>query len=1471
MLKTPLTKFLNASPSLWLSAAMLLVVAVAFGLYVRAEKQIDRANEQRLSSVELADQLRHSSDDLTQMARSYAATGDPRYKKHYQDILDIRDGKKPRPEGYFHSYWDLVLADAKFQETGGGQAISLLELMRQTGFADDEFSKLSEAKALSDVLSAIEFKAMKLVETVGPEAEANSFKARLMLNDAPYLQAKAAIMRPINASFELMDKRTSEQVHASELIATVFRAIFVLCTLVAIFMLWRAYATVRKILGGSARELHAHIERIGRGELSSPIPVAPGMEGSVLTGLLSMQISLRTSQLRQNAIFAASPDAMLTSDAQGLITQANQQAESLLGYTENELIGLSVETLVPERLREEHPKLRADFAASPAGRRMGHGLAVKARRKDGSEVDVEVSLSRIDTDQGFLFVSALHDISERLQQEEQIHQLLAEKDTVLNNAVVGIAYLKHRRIVFCNRRLEEIFQYDSGELTGESSERLYDSRETFDHIGVVAYSTVAKGRPYSTEVRLRHKDGSLFWGTLSGRTIDPTRPNEGSIWIYADITKLKLAEDDLRIAATAFEAHQGIIVTDAGGVIIRINPAFSQISGYLPEEAVGLKMSFLRSERQSEDFYSRMWETINRDGTWQGEIWNRIKNGAVHPHWVTISTVRDTDNAITNYVGTYTDITDRQEALTALQTREVWFRSIFENTNTGIASTDTTGKVTSFNEAFRAILGYDAETLGGMNFADFTHPDDLKLEAVFFDEILVGKRDHYQIAKRYLASDGRIVWVDLSTAAIRDTQGAVKSFVAVVQDITERRGTEQLLKESELRLRTIIDNEPECIKIIDAQGRLQQMNPAGLAMIEAESLEQVAGRPLLDLIVPEHRVAYADLHQRVLAGETMKMEFEVVGLKGGRRWLETHAVPISDSGETVHLAVTRDITEHKRIAGDLRIAATAFESLEGMMVTDADGVVLKVNKAFTEITGYTAAEIVGQTPQMLQSGRHDAEFYRAMWETINSTGGWQGEILDRRKNGEIYPKWLTISAVKSDHGVVTHYVGTHYDITERKNADAKIEDLAYFDQLTGLPNRTLLQDRLKQATTSSSRTGSYGALLFIDLDNFKTLNDTLGHEVGDQLLKQVAQRLTLCVREGDTAARLGGDEFVVILANLSMTERDAAAGTETAAEKILATLGKVYGLGNVAHHSTVSIGATLFNGSSTSSDDLMKQADLTMYKSKEAGRNTVRFFDPAMEIAVKARTALESDLRSAVDAQQFLLHYQAQVAGGQVTGAEVLVRWKHPERGMVSPADFIPLAEETGLILPLGHWVLETACTQLAGWAAQPEMAHLTVAVNVSARQFSQPDFVDQVLAVLKNTGANPHRLKLELTESMLANNVQDIIEKMFSLKAKGIGFSLDDFGTGYSSLSYLKRLPLDQLKIDQSFVRDVMSDANDAAIAKTVVALAQSLGLGVIAEGVETEAQRSFLADAGCHACQGYFFSRPLALEGFEAYVKTG
>jgi len=550
-----------------------------------------------------------------------------------------------------------------------------------------------------------------------------------------------------------------------------------------------------------------------------------------------------------------------------------------------------------------------------------------------------------------------------------------------------------------------------------------------------------------------------------------------------------------------------------------------------------------------------------------------------------------------------------------------------------------------------------------------------------------------------------------------------------------------------------------------------------------------------------------------------------------------------------------------------RLAATTFEAQEGMIITNAESVILRVNQAFTDITGYTAEEAVGQTPRLLKSGRHDARFYQAMWEILKHDKYWQGEIWNRRKNGEVFPAFLAITAVKGYAGEISHYVGMLSDITTRKAAEEEIQQLAFYDSLTHLPNRHLLVDRLHQALAVSARSGREGALMFIDLDNFKTLNNTLGHDKGDQLLHQVAQRLSTCVREGDTVARQGGDEFVVMLEDLSGNSQEAAAQTKTLGEKILATLSQPYQLAGHEHYITASIGVTLFTDQRATVDEMLKQADLAMYQAKAAGRNTLCFFDLDMQALVTSRAALEVDMRQGLHQDEFLLYFQAQVDGaGRLTGAEALVRWQHPRRGLVLPAEFIPLAEDTGLILPLGHWVLETACAQLVAWAAQTEMARLTLSVNVSARQFRHPDFVDQVLAILDSSGADPQKLKLELTESLLLDNVEDIVSKMMALKACGVGFSLDDFGTGYSSLSYLKRLPLDQLKIDQSFVRDVLTDPNDAAIARTIVALAQNLGLAVIAEGVETEAQRDFLALHGCHAYQGYLFGRPGRVEALLA-----
>lgn len=622
----------------------------------------------------------------------------------------------------------------------------------------------------------------------------------------------------------------------------------------------------------------------------------------------------------------------------------------------------------------------------------------------------------------------------------------------------------------------------------------------------------------------------------------------------------------------------------------------------------------------------------------------------------------------------------------------------------------------------------------------------------------------------------------------------------------------------------------------------------------------------------EARQQLAETHASLLAEKRRQEELLTqLGqaneqLAQAKTGLEARVAERTEALRRANEQLTSELNERKRAEQELRLAATAFESQEGMLISDGEGTILRVNKAFTEITGYQAEEAVGHKASLLKSDRHDEVFYRNLWQTLDREGAWHGEIWNRRKDGGCFPAWLTVTAVKAEEGRITHYVGTLTDLTQRKEAEEEIRELSFYDQLTQLPNRRYLMDRLQRALASANRSQRAGVLLFIDLDNFKILNDTFGHDHGDLLLREVAQRLGTCTRDGDTVARLGGDEFVVMIEDLGTNLQEAAESARIVSEKILTTLAIPYQVAGHEHHNTPSIGVAMLSAHPQDVDEPLKQAEIAMYQAKSAGRNTVRFFDPEMRNVLTARASLELDLRQALLENQFLLYYQPQVdTAGRVTGAEALIRWRHPVRGIVSPAEFIPLAEDTGLILALGQWVLETACKQLVRWGRRAETADLTLAVNVSARQFRHERFADEVLDTLRRSGAAAERLELELTESLLLDDIEDTIIKMTALKNEGVRFSLDDFGTGYSSLAYLKRLPLHQLKIDQSFVREVLSDPNDAAIASTVVALGQSLGLEVIAEGVETQEQRDFLFGQGCYAFQGYLFGRPVPIDEFE------
>jgi diguanylate cyclase (GGDEF)-like protein/PAS domain S-box-containing protein len=687
----------------------------------------------------------------------------------------------------------------------------------------------------------------------------------------------------------------------------------------------------------------------------------------------------------------------------------------------------------------------------------------------------------------------------------------------------------------------------------------------------------------------------------------------------------------------------------------------------------------------------------------------------------------------------------------------------------------------------------------------------------------------------------------------------------------ERKQAEQSLQESNNSFRAVLQAVPDLMFELDVTGKY--LNVWGVrGDLLAAPKSQLLGKSVTEMLPPE---TANEVLAAILDADEKGTSFGrqiMLPLPQGPRWFELSVSRKgAASGESnSFIVLSRDITEHKAAEEALRIAATTFETQEAILITDPDSRILRVNRAFEEITGYSAEEMVGQTPSILQSGRHDAAFYQAMWSALHDSGKWSGEVWDRRKNGEIYPKFMTITAVYADNQQVSNYVAVFTDISRRKQSEQEIHQLAFYDPLTQLPNRRLLQDRLQQAMAVSLRSGRHGALLFLDLDHFKMINDTQGHAVGDLLLIEVARRLLICVREGDSVARLSGDEFVVVLEDLSSQADEAATQVELVAEKIRYELNQPFTLKDYKCLTTPSIGISLFHGHLDSMEDLFKHADVAMYQAKAAGRNAIRFFDPQMQTALDARAALEADLRHAIEKQQFRLYYQIQVDSlRRPLGAEVLLRWEHPERGFVFPDQFIPLAEETGLIVPIGLWVLETACTQLKAWQRDVLTRDLMLAVNVSAKQFRQTDFVAQVQRVLLESGANPSQLKLELTESIVLENVEDTIGKMQTLKLLGVGFSMDDFGTGHSSLSYLKRLPLDQIKIDRSFVRDIASDPNDAAIVNTIIAMSQALGLNVIAEGVETEEQREFLDNHGCHAFQGYLFSKPVPLDQFEEKLK--
>ncbi|MDN6856769.1 EAL domain-containing protein [Pseudomonas sp. CAN2814] len=873
-----------------------------------------------------------------------------------------------------------------------------------------------------------------------------------------------------------------------------------------------------------------------------------------------------------------------------------------------------------------------------------------------------------------------------------------------------------------------------------------------------------------------------------------------------------------------------------------LEPGFWQRTLH-PEDAEHA-ITFCISESQAGRNHSFDYRMLAADGrvVWIRDIVTLIRHG---------------DDLILR--GLMIDITEAKHTEQALRLSEQKFASVFHHCpDIIVLARRVDGQLLAVNSTFEQQIGIPASEALGKTSTDlgiWGEPgmgpamlERLQGEPLNNVEIPLNRRDGTRFTA--LLSAQHIVLDD------------TPALVVVVRNISQVKETQERLRVSEEKFAKAFHASPDGMLISRiSDGRLVEVNQ-GFTRITGYSREEAADRSTLDLRLWANPADRSKL-LGILDNASSAPDFtaQIRTRDGSLRLCELSAHRITIGNDDCMLTIARDITERQQMQEKLHLAATVFESTaEGVMITDARQQIVAVNRAFSEITGYSEQEALGSSPRLLASGQHDSSFYVALWHQLNDEGHWQGEIWNRRKNHELYPEWLTISAVRNAVGELTHYVGVFADISTLKYAQAKLDYQAHHDPLTGLPNRLLFESRLNASLKEAQEDNHQGAVLFLDLDRFKHINDSLGHPVGDLLLKSIATRLREQLRDVDTVARQGGDEFIILLPGLHH-----ALDAEHVANKLLQCFDKPFIAGEQEFFVSASIGICLYPGDGGDVATLVKNADAAMYRAKAQGRNRVEFYTRELTFQATERMALEHELRRALESDQLQLYYQPKLSlsSGQLVGAEALIRWKHPQFGSISPDRFIPLAEENGLILPLGDWVLREACRQMSRWQ-DSHAAFGPLSVNLAGAQLRQTNLVERIRELLAHYDLQPSRLQLEITESFLMHQTEEALSILHSLKHLGVQLAIDDFGTGYSSLSYLKQLPLDTLKIDQSFVHGLPDDPHDAAIARAIIALGRSMNLTVIAEGVEHEAQERFLEAEGCDQIQGYALSAPLPADAF-------
>ena len=1151
---------------------------------------------------------------------------------------------------------------------------------------------------------------------------------------------------------------------------------------------------------------------------------------------------------------------MTQTDLDSRFIQVNRKFEEMLGYSRDELVGMSAIELTHPDDRQEtvaarEQLLRGEIDSASSEKRLV--------RKNGHVIwtNRTFSLARGVTGEPVCFITVVEDITERKEFERRYRE-------TFDQAAVGIVHTSEDgRYLRVNQRFCEMLGYSESELVGRAAAEFTHPEDR---------EKGADGRPrlwageidkLSEERRYFRKDGRVIW---TNRTVSLARDAAGRpmyfIRVIEDITERK--EFERRFRETFDQAAVGILHTALDGRYLRVNRKLCDITGYSEDELTG-------------GAQPRLSHPDDLDSG--GHDRERLLSGQIASHsnekryvrkdrrviWVnrTESLARDASGAPMYFIRVIEDITGRKEA-------EERYRATFDNAPVGIMHTALDDyRILHANRKLCEMLGYSLDALLAMTSTDIVHPDFRYSDRrSYMAQLLGGEIQSFASERKFIRKDGSPVWVNRTVSLVRDASGNPQYFIRVIEDVSERRQAEEAVARERGLLRSVIDTVPDFIYVKDADGRFQVVNEAWLRS-RGLSADQVAGKTVFDLFPREVAEDMAADDAAVLRTREVKSDFESrlpvtggSGEPGEKRWVSTTKAPMLDGAGNILgvVGVSRDITERKRAEAALRRSEEQFRQLAGNIpqvfwITDVHHrETIYISPAAAVLTGRPLQGLLDWPRELIRSVH--PEDRRRVYEARKAAAhaGYDQTYRVVRPDGTT--RWVNDRAfpVMDENGNLYRIAGITEDVTDRKLAEERLRQLAHYDVLTDLPNRVLFYDRLRQVLAQAKRSQWTVAVMFVDLDRFKNVNDTLGHAVGDQLLRQVSERLSGAVRSGDTVGRLGGDEFAIVLSNLA-----SAQDASIVAQKLMASFNEPFKLQGADFYVTASIGITLYPDDATEQEILLRNADAAMYRAKEIGRNNYQFYRSEMNARALELLSMESDMRRAFDREEFLLHYQpkASLADGRIVGVEALLRWQHPERGLVTPADFMHVLEDTGLIVRVGERVVNAVCRQIRSWQADG-IDPVPVAINLSAREFAAKDLAGVMTRILGGHGVDPSLIELEITESSLMVNSEEVVATLEALGRLGIGLSIDDFGTGYSSLAYLKRFPLDAVKIDRSFVKDITTDADDATITLAVISMAHSLGLQVIAEGVETEAQLAFLARHGCDQIQGYYFARPLAAE---------